>query len=214
MLTVEKKAPSVVKINKEAVKKYEDYFNYLLNHTTIELTLLNEKKYYTFSDMPFSEWKTTFTNLSGVIQATEFLDKIKTEDLSVLSIKSVKDVSREVKDQYIKQREIIFSSYEIVKKIILMHSEKKIVKDAIRIVLRSRENTESKRRYWRVLNESYYGLDIHPLMEYELDELVKILYACEHYNENPNFHVLSWVLASTAIVSGGVVIGYYLAQSL
>lgn len=207
MIKAQKNSVTEHTINLDAVRKYQDYFRYLLNHNTFELTLLNGQTYYTFADIPFTEWQERLANSSGVIQATEFLDKLTIQQINILTIKAIKDVTTTVKLQYSKQREIIFDSYNLVKEII-NHSEKRIVLDAIRLIEKSRANTESKRRYWRVLNEHYYGLDIHPLMEYEVDELQRILFACEHYDDNPNYSVLSWVLTASAVLSGGAVIGY------
>lgn len=187
-------------INQQAVDRYNQYFAYLLNHNTYELRLLNGQTYYTFSDIPFPKWLEAISGTQGFIQATEYLDRLKIEPLNLMVIKNVQDVTSIVRDQYRKQQEIIMTSYELVAKIV-QHSDKRIVKDALRIVEKSRQNTESKRKYWRVLNENYYGLDIHPLMEYEVDELQRILYACEHYKENPNYSILSWVLAATFAVA-------------
>lgn len=211
MLKVQKTAPTIIPVNAEAVQSYEQYFHYLLTYNTFELILLNDQIYYTFSDMPFKEWQEQLAHTTGVIQATEFLDRFQIQQLSVLSVKTVKDVTTTVKEQYSRQKQVIYDSYALVKRIIT-HSEKRIVRDAVTLIEKSRANTESKRRYWRVLNERYYGLDIHPLMEYELDELQRILFACEHYDENPNYAILSWVLTASAVISGGVVVGYMLLQ--
>lgn len=200
-------------INHQAVEKYNQYFAYLLNHNTYELMLLNGQVYYTFSNMPFSKWHEAIAGSQGFIQATEYLDRLKIEQLNVMTIKTVQDVSAVVREQYKKQQEVIMTSYELVAKII-QHRDKRIVKDALRIVEKSRQNTESKRRYWRVLNENYYGLDIHPLMEYEVDELQRILYACEHYQDNPNYSILSWVLGATLVVASTAVVTHTLMTVL
>lgn len=211
MLTITKDTVTHVGINYEAVNRYRSYFHYLFEHQTIELTLLNGRVYYTFTQLPYEEWVKTAQDAKGFIQATAYLDRFQIEDLNVLSVQNASDVTTTVRDQYRQQEKVIMSSYELVEKIV-MHSEKKIVQDAVRTIERSRENLESKRRYWRVLNEQYYGLDIHPLMEFEVDELERILYACEHYDENPNYHILSWVLGATIVAASGIAVSHTILQ--
>lgn len=198
-------------INYQAVQRYKEYFTYLLNHFTFELRLLNDQPYYTFSSLPFNEWQESLYQGGGSLEATQFLDKLQIERINGMTVKSFRDVTATVREQYTKQKEIIFCSFELVEKI-MQHAEKRIVRDAIRLIEKSRANTESKRRYWRALNEHYYGLDIHPLMEYEVDELERILYACEHYEENPNYAILSWVLGATIVLVGGAAISHAVLQ--
>lgn len=207
MIRVKKERHSVIPIDYKAVQKYENHFNYLLNHYTFEVKLLNNQIYYTFADIPFMQWQQSLAVTEGFIQATEFLDKISVEHINTSTIKSVRDVGSIVRSQYETQRDIIFSSYGLVLQI-MQHSEKKVVRDAIRLVEKSRANVESKRRYWRVLNQDYYGLDIHPLMEYELEELQRIAYACEHYDDNPEYSMLPFVLGSSTLIAGGTAVAY------
>ena len=118
-------------------------------------------------------------------------------------MKFVKDVSNTVKTQYVEQMRIIFDSFAFVEQI-MQYTDNPLVANAVRVVEESRANDESKRKYWRVLNEKYYGLDIHPLMEYELNELQNLVYFCEHPDEIPGgYHPV--VFVATAIPAGTAV---------
>lgn len=201
MLKVSKDPSLSHDINYQAVDKYQKHFWTLLNQYTYELKLLNGKIYYTFSTSPFETWKKELTNTDQFIQATEYLDRISLQDINKLTVESVTDVTTIVVQEYKEHYDLIFTSFHLVERI-MQYSERKIVKEAIRLVQKSRENTESKRKYWRVLNEHHYGLDIHPLMEFEVDELEKILHACEHHDEDDSsLNLLAVLGGSVALLS-------------
>lgn len=192
-------------INQEAVKRYEEYFEKMMKHNTFQLELNNGNEYYVFSKTNSNKWIEDISK-KPVIQATKFLDKIHMENLTVHSIVSIKDVTDTVISQYKGQKELIFDSFHIVNEI-MRYQETPFVDMMIDYVLDSRREDETKRRLWRIVNEQYYGLDIHPLMEYEMDELEKILYYCEHPEEQSK---LKWnpILRKGAISTAGAVIGW------
>lgn len=92
----------------------------------------------------------------------------------------------------------------------MKHTKIKVVQNAIKTVEKSRENDEAKRKYWRVLNEQYYGLDIHPLMECEIDELEKLLYACTN-PKTMNTTYIPVLIGATAIASS-LFISYFIVK--
>lgn len=192
-------------INVDAVEWYTDYFQKMMGHYTLQISLNNGIDYFVFSKVPAKEW-VDIAKTRNTIQATRYLDTIEMESIIVHSVLSIRDVTDEVRNQYRLQKELIFNSYELVKKI-MKHSDTKFVQEMIGYVLDSRTNDESKRKFWRVVNEKYYGLDIHPLMEYEEAELQKILYYCEHPEEQK---ILKWkpIIRSGSITAGGVLAGW------
>lgn len=179
----------------------------MMQHHTFQLRLRNGDKYYVFSTVNLDEWETRVKNRL-TIQATRFLDKIHMEGVTIHNVVSIRDVSDQVRVQYEEQRRLIFDSYHLVKEI-MQYKDSAFVKKMIKYVLDSRENDESKRRFWRVVNEKYYGLDIHPLMEYEIDELEKILYYCKHPKEQK---ALQWmpVIKYGAVTAGTIITGWVL----
>lgn len=211
MLRIEKTEPTIPRINMDAVNWYQAYFDNVLQSYTFQLRLNSDQIYYIFSTVPQQEWEEIVKDTRQTVQATRYLDNIQMESLFIHNIKTIKDVTLQVRAQYMEQRNIIFDSYELVSNIML-YKEQKFVRDMIDIVLRNRENDESKRRYWRVLNEKYYGLDIHPLMEYEQGELVKML----HYCKNPELLKHDkWVpVLKTGGVATGVATVSYVAYQL
>lgn len=192
-------------INQTAVNKYKEYFSKMMQHNTFQLELNNGNEYYVFSNTDTSEWIETATKKS-VVQATKYLDKIYMENLTVHSITSIADVTETVREQYKGQKELIFNSYNLVNQI-MDYRDTEFVQMMIDYVVSSRESDESRRRLWRIVNEQYYGLDIHPLMEYEEVELQKILYYCENPDEQKK---LRWrpILKKGAISAAGVIAGW------
>lgn len=192
-------------INHAAVRWYERYFEKMMQHFTFQLRLNNGDIYYVFSTVNEEEWQKRIRNRMSV-QATKFLDKINMEAITIHSILSIRDVSLQVRHQYEEQRKLIFNSYALVEQI-MQYQDTPFVEKMIKYVMDSRENDESKRKFWRIVNEKYYGLDIHPLMEYEQEELEKILYYCENPNEQT---ILKWrpVLKVGAISAGAILTGW------
>lgn len=211
MIKVEKKTASITTIDVNAVKKYEDYFDTLMNNYTFRLNLLNDQSYFVFSSIDKEEWQKVVFEDRTFISATRYLDNIQMEDINILTIKSIVDVTTEVKESYLAQRNVIFNSLRIVVEL-LKHQEMKVVKDSIKIVEKSRENTESKRKYWRALNESYYGLDIHPLMEFEEEELQKMLYICQNPDTQIHSSFTPNLLGTSSAIASGMVVGYILIK--
>lgn len=207
MIKVEKNNRTITRIDMTAVQKYHDYFSQLMDNYTFQIRLLNDQDYFVFSSIPKTEWEEIVYDNRRFIAATRYLDRITMEDINILTIKSVKDVTLEVKKEYAIQRDTIFDSYHLVAEI-LKHHEKKIVQDSIKIVEKSRDNDDSKRKYWRILNKEFYGLDIHPLMEYEVDELHKILYICQNPDSDkyPNF--IPKLTVATVAITGIIVLSY------
>lgn len=192
-------------INHTAVAWYERYFEKMMGHFTFQLRLNNGDIYYVFSTVGEEEWQERVINRMSV-QATKFLDKINMEAITIHSILSIRDVTPQVRHQYEEQRKLIFNSYGLVEEI-MKYKDTSFVEEMITYVLDSRKNDESKRRFWRVVNEKYYGLDIHPLMEYEYEELEKILYYCQNPKEQT---ILKWrpVLKAGAISAGAILTGW------
>lgn len=206
MLKIEKKEASIPRIDYNAVDWYNAYFQNILDSFTFQLRLMNDQLYYVFSSVPQEEWEELVMEERSALNATRYLDNIQMERLMVHNIKTIRDVTIEVRQQYSEQRRVIMDSYELVSQIMLF-KESKFIRDMVSIVQMSRDNDDSKRKYWRVLNEKYYGLDIHPLMEYETNELEKMLYFCQHPNELTKAR---WVpiLKTGGIATGTLVIGY------
>lgn len=204
MLKIEKKEASIPRINFEAVNWYHNYFSNLMESYTFQLRLQNDQLYYVFSSIIQDQWEELVQESRRFVNATRFLDNIQMERLMIHNIKTIRDVTVDVRNQYSEQRKIIFESYELVSKIML-YKESKFVRDMVDIVLKSRENDESKRKYWRVLNEKYYGLDIHPLMEFEVGELERILHYCEHPEEQSKEKWIP-VLKTGGIIVGGLIV--------
>lgn len=206
MLKIEKKEASIPRIDYDAVEWYRAYFQNVLESYTFQLRLMNDQLYYVFSSVPQEEWELLVMEERSAVSATRYLDNIQMERLMVHNIKTIRDVTMEVRQQYSEQQRVIMESYELVSQIMLF-KESKFIRDMVSVVQMSRDNDDSKRKYWRVLNEKYYGLDIHPLMEYELIELEKMLYFCQ----NPNELVRAkWVpvLKTGGIATGTLAIGY------
>lgn len=197
--------PEMPRINHAAVQWYEDYFHKMMQHHTIEVTLRNGIRYFVFSEVPAKEW-VDHAQERSLIQATRYLDAINMEEILIQNVLSVRDVTEQVRFQYDKQKELIFKSYRLVEEI-MEYEDTPFVEAMIDYVLISRKDDESKRKFWRVVNEKYYGLDIHPLMEYEEDELQKILYYCENPEEQK---ALKWrpMLKNGAITAGTVLAGW------
>lgn len=211
MIKVEKRSTTITEINMNAVVKYEKYFNTLMNNYTFRLSLLNDQTYFVFSSVNKEEWQNIVFENRKFVSATKYLDNIQMEDINILTIKSLTDVTNEVKSSYLSQKNVIFNSLNLVVEL-LKHQEMKIVRDSIRIVEKSRENTESKRKYWRALNESYYGLDIHPLMEFEEEELRKLLYICQNPDTQTASTFTPTLLGTSTAVTGGIIVGYVLIK--
>ena len=195
---------SMLYINHEAVDWYERYFARMMKHHTFQIRLNNGDAYFVFSTVGVKEWQERVKNRMSV-QATRFLDKIVMEPITIHSILKIRDVSQQVKSQYAEQRNLIFNSYNLVEEI-LEYKHTPFVQRMIKYVTDSRKNDESKRAFWRVVNEKYYGLDIHPLMEFEEQELEKILYYCKNPEEQK---ILQWrpVLRVGAISAGTLLTG-------
>lgn len=192
-------------INHDAVRWYERYFEKMMQHHTFQLRLNNGDLYYVFSTVDEEEWQKRVKNRMS-IQATKFLDKITMESITIHSIIKIRDVSVQVRHQYEEQRKMIFNSYSLVEQI-MQYKETKFVEEMIHYVTDSRKNDESKRKFWRIVNEKYYGLDIHPLMEYEEEELEKILYYCQNPNEQK---ILKWrpAIRVGAVSAGAILTGW------
>lgn len=176
-----------------------------MTHHTFQLELNNGIEYYVFATAHSEEWIDSIKD-KPVIQATRYLDKIYMENITVHSIVRIRDVTETVRNQYEGQKVLIFNSYELVKKI-MKYRDTDFVDKMITYVLDSRKEDDSKRSLWRIVNENYYGLDIHPLMEYEEEELEKILYYCENPDEQKK---LKWrpILKKTSISAAGAIIGW------
>lgn len=177
----------------------------MMEHNTFQLELNNGNEYYVFSNISTEEWIEDATGKT-VIQATKYLDKIYMENLTVHSIVSIADVTETVREQYRGQKDLIFNSYNLVNEI-MEYRDTDFVEMMIDYVVEIRESDESRRKLWRIVNEQYYGLDIHPLMEYEEEELAKILYYCENPDEQRK---LRWrpVLKKSAVSAAGILIGW------
>lgn len=199
------KACTLPIINQDAVRWYESYFQKMMAHFTFQLRLKNGDVYYVFSTVCIDEWETRVQNRLSV-QATKFLDKMNMEGVLTDRILAIRDVTNQVRTQYEEQRAIIFNSYALVEQI-MQYTHTSFVEEMITYVLDSRQNDASKRRFWRIVNERYYGLDIHPLMEYEEDELQKILYYCQHPSEQ---RLLKWrpVVRFGTISAGAILAGW------
>lgn len=192
-------------INYSAVDWYEKYFEKMINHYTFQLRVSDGYSYYVFSTVDKEGWvETAKTRMQ--IQATRYLDKINMEPITLQSIFSIRDVSEQVRYQYEEQKKVIFDSFVLVEEI-MKYEDTPFVQEMIKYVLDSRKYDESKRQFWRIINEKYYGLDIHPLMEYEEDELLKILYYCENPEEQK---ILKWkpILKNGAIGVGSAIAGW------
>lgn len=200
-----KPEPEIPIVNHEAVKWYETYFQKMMENYTFQLHLNNGDVYYVFSTVNTKEW-TKAVKSRLVVQATRYLDKVYMEEITIHSILSIRNVTELVRNQYEKQREMIFNSYALVNQI-MEYKESSFVQEMIDYILKSREDDESKRKFWRIVNEQYYGLDIHPLMEYEELELQKILYYCKHPEERA---ILKWrpIVRAGAMTAGAVVAGW------
>lgn len=183
----------------------------MMQHFTFQLRLKNGDKYFVFSTVDLDEWETR-VKTRMTIQATRFLDKINMEGLTLHSVQSIRDVTQHVRSQYEEQRRLIFDSYHLVEEI-MAYKKTKFVQKMINYVLESRDNDASKRQFWRVVNEKYYGLDIHPLMEYEIEELEKILYYCKHPQEQRK---LEWmpVVKIGAVSAGTILAGWLIYATL
>lgn len=169
--------PEVPSIDEKRVSWYKKYFEKMMNFFTFHLRTTNGYDYYVFSKVEQDEWERRVKN-KLTIQATPHLDNIEMQGVSIYTIQEVNDVTEEVRNQYREQRDIIFNTYHLVEEI-MQYKESSFVKEMSDYVLESRK-VRDVRSYWRVINEKYYGLDIHPLMEFEVDELEKILYYCQH----------------------------------
>lgn len=209
ILTIEKNE-NIPKINDYAVHHYMDYFNMLLNNNTYRIRSVNDQIYYAFSNIPFIQWKENLSKEQGFLTVTLFLDHFEFKSIPFHAIKMVEDVTVEVQTQYQEQKEVVFTSLRYVVEI-MKHPEIPLVQKAIKSVMQSRSMDDSKRKYWRVLNEKYYGLDIHPLMEYEVYELENLLYYCNQPElipkDNPLYlpMVIGSVATSGAVITGLVI---------
>lgn len=192
-------------INTDAVQQYKTYFKKMLEYFTFELVLFNGESYYVFSKSDKKQWMEE-VNGKLAVEATRYLDKIQMEPVTLFGVKNIRDVTQQVRDQYFEQHQLIYNSYQLVEQI-MEYSEDPFVQKMIQYVLDCREGDESKRKFWRVVNEKYYGLDIHPLMEYELEELEKILYYCQHPEERRR---MTWqpVIQTGAFTAGTSLIGW------
>lgn len=169
------------KTNREACQWYRNYFNYVLNRFIIEVKSIDNQIFYVFSEKEVDEWIDNIYKEERII-ASRYLDDIQPIHLKSNSIKQVRNLTDIVREQYNEQRNAIFLSYTLVEEI-LSYPENPMVLKAIKLIQKSKEDDDSDRKYWRVLNEKYYGLDIHPLMEYEVKELERIKYYCENPDE-------------------------------
>ena len=206
LITISKDKKTMPRINHMAVRQYNEYFSKVLNQFVFEIKLITNQIYYTFSHKDLDTWANEVYG-QNTVQATKYLDRVQYVQLNSSLIQNARDCTETVKRQYQEQFNVIFNSYQLVERIV-KYPDNPMVQKAIKIVEDSRADDDSKRKYWRALNEKYYGLDIHPLMEYEIGELQNLMYYCEHPEEMPlkNYHpvLLIVTLLPVGIVAGAV----------
>lgn len=196
---------AVPEINQKAVDRYNKYFSTIFSNNVFEVKTIEHQVYYSLSRKKIDEWIDGIAEREKV-RVTQHLDNLIPFPLNSNYIGRVSDITKEVQEQYSGQHRVISESYSLVRDI-LNYPENPLVQKAVRIVLESRENDESNRRYWRILNEQYYGLDIHPLMEFEVNELQNLKHYCENPEEMPvsNYHPLLLALVPASILIGTIV---------